>query len=371
MSAALQSSGVPVIAPARSAALDDAVSAIRQGIPVLLMDATDRKDEGYVVLAAELATARSIGWMVRYTSGLICAPMPDGRADELDLPSMVYANKNPRETAFTVAVDAAEGVTTGISATDRAHTLRVLAKSDSRPSDLTRPGHVIPLRARPGGVVERPGHTEAAVDLCTIAGLPAVAAVAAIVGGGDSSSHTMASRQEVRRLGAQFDLPVLDIAELITHRLHHGDGFLPRVSRREEARLSTAYGDLISINFLDNLTGVEHTALLGTAAPGPTPLVSIHGPCASAGLVHSDTCACREEFDSGLRRIASAGGVAIRIAQKNSPALSAHSWRREDEAAGAAILAELGLTSIRLLPGPCDPDVLAVSGIDASDDVGP
>ncbi|NGP07406.1 3,4-dihydroxy-2-butanone-4-phosphate synthase [Rhodococcus sp. 14C212] len=255
--------------PASSRPVHDALAALREGLPVLVMDAAERKNEGYAVIAADLATPRWIAWAVRHTSGLICAPMRAERAEELDLPLMVRKNENPRQTAFTVAVDAVDGVTTGISASDRARTLRVLAASESRPADLTRPGHILPLRARPGGVVERPGHTEASVDLCSLAGLPPIAAVAALAGSGEELAPSMASRHEVNDLAARFDLPVLDIADLVVHCLHHGSGLLPRVSRRSTTQLTTVYDDLTAVIFHDNQTGAEHIALLGAIPIGP------------------------------------------------------------------------------------------------------
>ncbi|WP_277669178.1 3,4-dihydroxy-2-butanone-4-phosphate synthase [Saccharomonospora viridis] len=249
----------------------EALEALRSGKPVLVVDDQDREDEGDVVLAAALAEPRSVAWTVRHTSGFLCAPMPAARADELDLPPMVTDNADPHRTDYAVSVDAARGVGTGISATDRARTARVLADPATRPADLIRPGHVLPLRARPGGVVDRPGHTEAGVDLCRLAGLPPVALIAELV----NDDGTMARRPDVDELGRRAGLPVLDIAALVTHRLYHGDGEHARVTRMAHTRLPTRHGELRAIGYRDDVTGAEHLALLGEPTPGTYPLVAV------------------------------------------------------------------------------------------------
>lgn len=190
-----------------------ALDALRAGRPVLVSDAADRENEGDVILAAEHATPEWVGWTVRHTSGMLCAPMPAERADALGLPRMVERNEDSYRTDYTVSCDAAAGVTTGISAADRARTARVLADPASGPGDLIRPGHVFPLRARPGGVRERPGHTEAAVDLCRLAGLQPVGVIAELV----EDSGAMSRREQVLDLGRRFDLPVLTIHDLRTY----------------------------------------------------------------------------------------------------------------------------------------------------------
>lgn len=191
-------------------AVDAALDSLRAGKPVFVTDSADRENEGDVILAADRVTSDWVAWTVRNTSGLLCAPMTGVRADALELPQMVSNNQDPKQTAYTVTVDAALGVTTGISASDRARTLRVLACTDTVAADLIRPGHVLPLRARPGGVLERPGHTEAAVDLCTAAGLPAVGVIAELV----TDNGSMMRYPAVEALGRQMSLPVLTIDEL-------------------------------------------------------------------------------------------------------------------------------------------------------------
>jgi 3,4-dihydroxy 2-butanone 4-phosphate synthase/GTP cyclohydrolase II len=198
-----------------SDAVQVAVSTLQAGRPVLVTDDAQRENEGDVVLAAQTLTAAWMGWTIRHTSGYVCAPMPWSWADRLDLPLMVSPreNEDPFRTAYAITVDAATGVGTGISATDRARTVRVLGDPSSVPSDLTRPGHVVPLRARAGGVLERPGHTEAAVDLCRLAGLAPVAAIAELV----DDSGEMLRGPAVHALAKAAHLPVLSIAELVAH----------------------------------------------------------------------------------------------------------------------------------------------------------
>ncbi|MGB3829062.1 MAG: 3,4-dihydroxy-2-butanone-4-phosphate synthase [Ornithinimicrobium sp.] len=191
-----------------------AFDALRAGRPVLVLDDVHRENEGDVILSAQTLTTAWMGWTVRHTSGYICAPMPQSWADRLDLPLMVRDNEDPLRTAYAVTVDAAVGVSTGISATDRARTVGVLGDATSKAGDLIRPGHVVPLRARNGGVLERPGHTESAVELCQLAGLTPVAAIAELV----DDEGEMLRGDAVRALGNTHQLPVLTVAELVAYR---------------------------------------------------------------------------------------------------------------------------------------------------------
>ncbi len=196
------------------ASIPEAVAALAAGRPVIVVDDEGRENEGDVVLAAELATAETIAWTVRNTSGFLCAPLAPELADALELPPMVAVNQDPRGTAYTVTVDAARGVSTGISAADRARTLRVLADPASVAADLHRPGHVVPLRGRPGGVLERPGHTEASLDLLALAGLRPAAVIGEIVG----VDGSMARLPELLALGEREGVPVVTIADLVALR---------------------------------------------------------------------------------------------------------------------------------------------------------
>ncbi|MGI4896088.1 MAG: 3,4-dihydroxy-2-butanone-4-phosphate synthase [Janthinobacterium lividum] len=193
--------------------VETALDSLRAGRPVLVTDAADRENEGDVVLAAELASAQWVGWAVRHTSGMLCVPMSAERAAALDLPRMVERNEDLLLTDYTVSCDAASGVTTGISAHDRARAAQVLADPASAPGDLIRPGHVFPLRARPGGVLERPGHTEAAVDLCRLAGLAPVGLISEIV----EDDGSLSRWEQIVELGRCHDVPVLTIADLATY----------------------------------------------------------------------------------------------------------------------------------------------------------
>ncbi|MBK9100807.1 MAG: 3,4-dihydroxy-2-butanone-4-phosphate synthase [Austwickia sp.] len=202
------------------ATITAALSALRAGRPVLVLDDDDRENEGDVVLAGQTLTASWLAWTIRHTSGYLCAPMPNAWADRLELPPMVSRNQDPRATAYTITCDAAEGITTGISAADRTRTIRVLADPASTPDQLIRPGHVVPLRAREGGVLTRRGHTEACVDLCTLAGLAPVGVIGELV----HDEGAMMRTPQVLELGAREDLPVVTIAALVEHRRRTADG---------------------------------------------------------------------------------------------------------------------------------------------------
>jgi 3,4-dihydroxy 2-butanone 4-phosphate synthase/GTP cyclohydrolase II len=230
----------------RLSTIEEAFEGLKAGLPVLVTDDEDRENEGDVILAAATATTQWLAWTIRHTSGYICVPMSEARADRLGLPPMVTDNQDPRGTAYTVTVDAAEGVTTGISAADRAHTIRLLAQVGSAASDFNRPGHVVPLRARQGGVLVRGGHTEAAVDLCRLAGLAPVGAIGELV----HDDGSMMRLPAVLDLGAEHHLPVVTIAALIAWRKLND-----RVERLAETVLPTAHGVFRVLGYRDLLTG--------------------------------------------------------------------------------------------------------------------
>ncbi|WP_109472331.1 3,4-dihydroxy-2-butanone-4-phosphate synthase [Ornithinimicrobium cavernae] len=282
--------------------IPEALDALRAGRPVLVLDDADRENEGDVILAAENLTAAWLGWTIRHSSGYVCAPMPGEWADRLGLPLMVEQNEDLLRTAYTVTVDAAAGVTTGISAGDRAHTLRTLASAGTTPGDLRRPGHVVPLRARDGGVLTRRGHTEAAVDLCRLAGLAPVAAIAELV----DDEGEMLRGPQVAALAAEHDLPVITIADLVAHRLVHD-----AVRREATTVLPTAHGDLTVHGYRDLVTGVEHLALVGRPDPGPNPLVRLHSECLTGEALGSRRCDCGPQLHDALDRVATEGGVVV------------------------------------------------------------
>lgn len=314
----------------RLASIEEAVAEIRAGRPVVVVDDADRENEGDVVMAAAAATPEWVGWTVRHSSGYICAPMPNELADALELPLMVPTNQDPLRTQYTVSVDAAAGVTTGISAADRARTLRVLADSATVPGDLIRPGHVLPLRAHPGGVLARNGHTEAAVDLCRAAGLPPVGMICELV---DDVGEPLRLPQ-LLELARRDGLLVMSIADLVVWRREQaGTGSpaepdrlpAPDVRRRvrhvASADLPTRHGTFRVHAYTDTLTGAEHLAVAaagpsGPAGPGDTPgsrgvLVRVHSECLTGDALGSLRCDCGPQLDAALDRIAVEGGVVV------------------------------------------------------------
>jgi 3,4-dihydroxy 2-butanone 4-phosphate synthase/GTP cyclohydrolase II len=304
----------------RTGTVEQALEAIRAGRPVLVADDADRENEADAVIAASNVDTDWIAWIIRHSSGYMCAPMTPGRADALNLPLMVPNSQDPRRTAYTVTVDAAHGVSTGISAADRATTLRVLADPASGADDLIRPGHVLPLRAVPGGVLHRGGHTEAAVDLCRLAGLPEVAGIAEMVRDDGSMMRLADSAAIARRDG----LVLLTIADLIAWRRAHGDtpsegnrtassiGLANRVVATGKAFLPTAHGDFDIHGYRDLRTGQEHVALVARSKPGR--VVRVHSECLTGDAFGSQRCDCGAQLGSALERAAHDGGAVIYLA---------------------------------------------------------
>ena len=300
----------------RLATVEQALAELRAGRPVLVADSEDRENEADVVLAAQTATTEWVAWTIRHSSGYLCAPMTAARADALDLPLMVPHSQDPRRTAYTVTVDAAEGITTGISAADRTRTIQVLADPSATAADLIRPGHVLPLRAIPGGVLHRAGHTEAAVDLCRLAGLEEVAAIAELVHDDGSMMRLPAAIELAERDG----LVVITIAQLIAWRREHGDlpelapaddDALPRVERTGEAALPTKHGQLRIHGFRDLRTGAAHAALVSQVAWQDAPLVRVHSECLTGDAFGSLRCDCGPQLDGAIARVAREGGVVV------------------------------------------------------------
>jgi 3,4-dihydroxy 2-butanone 4-phosphate synthase/GTP cyclohydrolase II len=345
--------------------IEEAFEALRAGLPVLVTDDEDRENEGDVILAAETATTEWMAWTIRHSSGYICAPMSEARANRLGLPPMVTDNQDPRGTAYTVTVDAAEGVTTGISAADRAHTIRLLAQEGSVPSDFHRPGHVVPLRARQGGVLVRGGHTEAAVDLCRLAGLSPVGAIGELV----HDDGSMMRLPAVLELGKEHNLPVITIAALIAWRQLND-----RVERLAETRLPTVHGVFRVLGYRDRLTGDEHIALISPKGLlGRAPLARLHSECLTGDVLGSLRCDCGGQLERSLERVAAEGGVVVYLrghegrgvgllSKLQAYALQDNGFDTVDAqtelglpidsreyAAGAAILADLDVASVRML----------------------
>lgn len=282
--------------------VEAALDALAAGRPVLVTDDESRENEGDVILAAQTATKEWMAWTVRHTSGYLCAPLPADRADRLGLPMMVRDNADPLRTAYTVSVDAAEGVTTGISAADRLRTVQVLAAHDSTADDLVRPGHVLPLRARDGGVLERRGHTEAAVDLCRLAGLEPVGVIGELV----HDHGDMMRRPAVLETGREYDLPVITIEQLAEYRIRHD-----RVERCADTVLPTEHGEFGVHGYRDRVTGAEHVALVSPRGIGERPLVRVHSECLTGDVFGSRRCDCGPQLEQSLERVAREGGVVV------------------------------------------------------------
>ena len=284
--------------------VEEAVAAVAAGRVVIVVDDEDRENEGDFVVAAELATPETLGFVVRHSSGMICVPMTGEDLDRLRIPPMTTENADPLRTAYTVTVDAAAGVSTGISAADRARTARVLADRTSRPADLIRPGHVFPLRARAGGVLTRPGHTEAAVDLARLAGLRPVGLIAEVV----RDDGSMMRAPELRRFADENGLVMISIAQLIEHRIRRE----PRVRRLTETVLPTAYGNFSLLAHASEPDGHEHvTLVLGQVAEREQVLVRAHSECLTGDVFGSLRCDCGEQLRESLRRIAAAGSGVL------------------------------------------------------------
>lgn len=350
------------------ATIEEALAALRAGRPVLVTDDEGRENEGDVILAGQHASTEWLAWTIRHTSGYLCAPMPSQVADRLGLPLMVADNQDPRRTAYTVSVDAAQGVTTGISAADRARTVRTLADPDATADRLIRPGHVLPLRARPGGVLERAGHTEAAVDLCRLAGLSPVAVIGELV----HDDGTMMRLPDVQALGAEHGVPVTTVARLIAWRQRHD-----RVERVTRSTLPTQHGTFSVIGYRDRATGQEHVAMVSprglTGLRGRPPLVRVHSECLTGDVFGSQRCDCGAQLDQALARVAAEGGAVVYLRGHEGRGVGLlaklQAYALQDEgldtvdaqialglpvdareyAAGAAILLDLGVEAVRLL----------------------
>ncbi|MFC7402483.1 3,4-dihydroxy-2-butanone-4-phosphate synthase [Citricoccus sp. GCM10030269] len=291
--------------------IDSAVAALAAGRAVVVVDDENRENEGDLIFAADAATPELLALTVRYTSGVVCAPMPADVARRLELPPMAERNQDPKGTAYTVTCDAIAGTTTGISAADRATTLAMLADPSATPADLSRPGHVFPLIAADGGVAERRGHTEAAVELCRLAGRAPVGAIAELV----NDDGTMKRLPALRQFADEHDLPLVSIEDL-------ADQVAPEPLRRATAtaavRLPTPFGTFDVSVHPDEEAGTEHIVL--QAPPPPTeqptgrdraPLVRLHSECLTGDVFGSERCDCGAQLHHGLEQVMAEGGMVI------------------------------------------------------------
>lgn len=285
--------------------LGQALDELSAGRFVLVVDDEDRENEGDLILAAEHATADSIAFMLRHTSGLLCVGMEPERLDALALPLMVGDGDDPRGTAFTVSVDLRHGTSTGISAADRAVTVRALADAESVASDFTRPGHVFPLRARAGGVLKRAGHTESAVDLCRLAALHPAGLLAEVT----NDDGTVARLPKLRAFAAAHSIPLLHVADIVRHRL--ATESLTRCT--SSGRVPTRYGVFTASTHVSLIDGVEHVALtLGDVSRADEVLVRVHSECLTADVFGSLRCDCGEQLQLAMAAIGEAGcGVVV------------------------------------------------------------
>lgn len=347
-------------------AIEDAIADFREGKFVVVVDDEDRENEGDLIVAAEKITPEQVNFMLKHARGVLCAPVTMSRCKELDLPHQVSDNTSVLGTPFTVTIDKLEGCTTGVSAADRAATIRALADPTSRPETFGRPGHINPLYAQEKGVLRRAGHTEAAVDLARLAGLYPAGALMEIM----SEDGTMARLPELRRFADQYKLKLVSIADLIAYRLKQES----IVEKGVEVDMPTEYGHFRLIPFRQKSNGLEHVALIkGTFAEDEPVLVRVHSSCMTGDIFGSMRCDCGEQLHKALRRIESEGkGVVVYLNQEgrgiglmekmkayklqedgmdtvDANICLGHQADERDYGVGAQILREIGIHKMRLL----------------------